>query len=104
MSCYLYSMDNKQLTQSTTLSRLILDLVRQFVQEANSTFIQEARAKMDAELEQLREEGGTPGFGDCDIDDPLDEGVRGGAFVLADSKLPKEFDDALLAGLVKPEV
>lgn len=104
MSCYLYSMDSKQLTQSTTLSRLILDLVRPFTQEANRAFIQEATAKRDAELEELRKDGMSPGFGDYDVDDPLDgrEGVRGGAFVLADRKLPKEFEDALLAGIMGP--
>jgi hypothetical protein len=103
MSCYLYSMDNRELTQSTTLSRLVLDLVRPFTQEANRVFVLEATAKRDAELERLRKEGVAPGFGDYDIDDPLSglEGVRGKAFVLADGELPQEFEEALAAGLVE---
>lgn len=103
MSCYLYSMDNRELTQSTTLSRLVLDLVRPFTQEANRVFVLEATAKRDAELERLRKEGVAPGFGDYDIDDPLSglEGVRGKAFVLADGGLPQEFEDALVAGLIE---
>lgn len=103
MSCYLYSMDHKQLTQSTTLSRLILALVRPFEREANRAFLVEAQAKQDAELKQLREAGEQIGFGNYELDDPLDgwEGVRGTAFVLADAALPQELNDTLVVALTK---
>lgn len=101
MSTYLYSMDRKQLTQSTSLSRLILALVHPFTHEANQAFLAEANARRDAEVKKLQAEGVQLGFGSYDIDDPLEgwTGVRGTAFVLADAALPQELDDALLARL-----
>lgn len=101
MSTCLYSMDRKPLTQSTSLSRLILEMVHPFTHEANQSFLAEAEAKRDAEVKKLREKGDQLGFGSYDIDDPLEgwTGVRGRAFVLADAALPQELDDALLVRL-----